>query len=88
MANSLLYIACLFRDFCLTFCCGDSSSSVFFGTLLIGFGFCLTGPACMTNAERSNDSTRMTTTSPAIASIPIITPPVPILLSGNERAGY
>ncbi|VEB00186.1 Uncharacterised protein [Klebsiella pneumoniae] len=54
MANGLLYIACLFRDFCLTFCCGDGSGGILFGTLLIGFGFCLTGPASVANTERTS----------------------------------
>ncbi|SVK85540.1 Uncharacterised protein [Klebsiella pneumoniae] len=58
MANSLLYIACPFRGFCLTFCGGDGSGGVLFGTLLIGFGFRLTGPASMTNTERASDSTQ------------------------------
>ncbi|UCA44288.1 hypothetical protein, partial [Klebsiella pneumoniae] len=38
MANSLLYITGPFRDFSTAFRRGDSSSGVFFGTLLIGFG--------------------------------------------------
>ncbi len=56
MANGLLYIACLFRDFGLTFCCGDGSGGILFGTLLIGFGFCLTGPASVANTERASDN--------------------------------
>jgi hypothetical protein len=47
MANSLLYIAGLFRDICLTFCRGDGGGGVLFGSLLIGFGFCLVGPTRM-----------------------------------------
>ena len=43
--NVFLYIACLFHNFRLTFCRGDGGGGVLFGTLLIGFGFCLTGPA-------------------------------------------
>ncbi len=56
MANSLLYITGPFHDFRLTFCRGDGGGGVLFGTLLIGFGFCLTGPASMTDAERASDS--------------------------------
>jgi hypothetical protein len=29
------------------FCRGDGSSGVLFGSLLLGFGFCLAGPARM-----------------------------------------
>ncbi|SAR74793.1 Uncharacterised protein [Klebsiella pneumoniae] len=43
--NVFLYITGPFRDFSTSFCGGDSSSGVFFGTLLFGFGFRLTGPA-------------------------------------------
>ncbi|HBW1083829.1 TPA: hypothetical protein MEF26_005297, partial [Klebsiella pneumoniae] len=56
--NVFLYIACPFRDFSTAFCRGDSSSGVLFGTLLISFGFRLTGPASMTNAERASNSTQ------------------------------
>ncbi|SWZ99428.1 Uncharacterised protein [Klebsiella pneumoniae] len=56
--NVFLYITGPFRDFSTSFCGGDSSSGVFFGTLLFGFGFRLTGPASMTNAERASDSSQ------------------------------
>jgi hypothetical protein len=55
MANSLLYIAGLFRNISFTFCRGDGSSGVLFGALLFGFGFRLAGPASMANAKRASD---------------------------------
>ena len=59
MANSLLYITGPFHNFRLTFCRGDGGGGVFFGTLLIGFGFRLIGPASVTNAECTSDSARL-----------------------------
>ncbi|KDH23993.1 hypothetical protein AE36_03078 [Klebsiella variicola] len=56
--NVFLYITGPFRDFSTAFCRGDSSNGVFFGTLLIGFGFRLTCSASMTDAERASDSTQ------------------------------
>lgn len=58
MANSLLYITGPFHDFRLTFCRGDGGGGILFGTLQIGFGFCLTGTASMTNTERASYSAR------------------------------
>ncbi|STR98897.1 Uncharacterised protein [Klebsiella pneumoniae] len=54
--NVFLYITGPFHNFRLTFCRCDGGGGLLFGTLLIGFGFRLTGPASMTNAERTSDS--------------------------------
>ena len=56
--NVFLYITGPFHNFRLTFCRSDGSGGVLFGSLLIGFGFRLTGPASMADAERASDSTQ------------------------------
>jgi hypothetical protein len=54
--NVFLYIAGPFRCISPAFCRGDGGDGVLFGSLLIGFGFCLTGAASMTNAKRASDN--------------------------------
>ncbi|HBU6965053.1 TPA: hypothetical protein MC623_004340 [Klebsiella pneumoniae] len=54
--NVFLYITGPFCDFSTAFCRGDSSSGVFFGALLFGFGFRLTCSASMTDAKRASYS--------------------------------
>ncbi|EMP5833140.1 hypothetical protein R1R65_005730 [Klebsiella oxytoca] len=55
MANSLLYIACLFRYLSFAFCHGDGSGGVIFGSLLIGFGFRLSCSASVTYTKRASN---------------------------------
>ncbi|EMR6365160.1 Uncharacterised protein [Klebsiella quasipneumoniae] len=58
MANSLLYIVCLLGYFRFPFCHSNTGGGVLFGTLVISFGFCLTDPTSMADAERTSDSTQ------------------------------